>query len=507
MPLLLILLSSIIILGSFFYYVYALTNGVILFMLAIVLVIVIFKTTGNTRLNTTTLGVGSTPSVYPRKRITILTSIFFMFIAAAFYILFQHQTTDALRSPWESIPLSFFLLYGAVVAILLWRSVASPPPTIAEVSMEESASADGGKPRLRSQSENAEGSPVEHADLPRHRSVSPDGEAAERQSPLLLFLLTFLTLSISLFIFPLGSGFDPFIHQATEKIIAATGTITPKPLYYIGQYTLVVFLSKILGISVAWVDKLLVPLLASILLPWSIGSWLNRKFARSALFSSADDSGAVIGNAGAEGLILQADTSERPSVMKPFRDAHFKTAERVAGRKIAERTTLMSFLLLPFLLTSFTTTTPYSLALLFLVVLIFHVTHNPAPKLSRWYGAGTKHVTNLLLVTATLLIHPLVGIPAFIFLIVTTIQKHPVPSFDKLSWYGAGKNKLLRVMCYVLCALAIPLVFLISSQLSSQIHITFAPNNFLPWLQSLSWHGIYRENRFNAPLDLLYFYG
>ena len=54
-----------------------------------------------------------------------------------------------------------------------------------------------------------------------------------------------LTFSVANIIFPLGFGFDPFIHQATEKHILDFGFILPKKLYYIGQYVLVGFLSKI----------------------------------------------------------------------------------------------------------------------------------------------------------------------------------------------------------------------------------------------------------------------
>ncbi|MDO8581322.1 MAG: hypothetical protein Q7S16_00400 [bacterium] len=393
--------------------------------------------------------------------------------AVAFYILFTHQTTTALRSPWESIPLSFFLLYGAVAFILLYQGVIwrNSPERVRSPSGHGSAAS----------TESEDGSLSAHAGGAKKAKENAPEHSIMQIIPLIL--LTFLTLSISLLIFSLGSGFDPFIHQATEKIIAATGTITPKPLYYIGQYSLVVFLSKILGVSVTWIDKLLVPLLTSILLPWSIMRWWKSKerFGTVLLSGIADQSG--------HGSAASAESDGRQAVSRRAGAANV-AREDVPKRSIIPTT----FLLLPFLLTPFTVTTPYSLALLFLVVLIFSVER-------------LAFSVQLLIATAAILIHPLVGIPACIFLIVHYIQKHPTPAFDKLRQYKTNKNKLLRVSCFMFCTLAIPFAFLLASQFSSQIHITFAPQNFLPWLQSLSWGGIYRENRFNAPLDLLYFYG
>ncbi len=452
MPQFLAILSVIIITGSLFYYLYALTTPVIV-LLALITLVLIIKWRRHFR--------------FSLPQFSWLYIPFIIVLISAFYVLFEHQTTDALRSPWEVVPPFFFLLYGVAILIFIGRSAGSPPPTIAEVSMEESASADGGKLRLSTLSKNAEGSLVEHAELPRHRSVSPERETAERHQLLAISILTFLALSISLIIFPLGSGFDPFVHQATEKIIAATGTITPKPLYYIGQYTLVVFFSKILGISVAWIDKLLIPLLASLLLPWSIMNWA--KNSKADIWSFVSKSLAA-GRAGTVPPKAESEAERERNSLAGGIDSVFSYANARWPLSI------ISFLLLPFLLTPFTTTTPYSLALLFLVVLIF-LQNRPA--------------VAVLLALAALLIHSLVGIPAFIFVFLKIIKT---------------KKRLLLTAYCLLASLAIPLAFLISSQLSSQIHITFAPQNFLPWLQSLSWGGIYRENRFNAPLDLLYFY-
>ncbi|HRY63503.1 MAG TPA: hypothetical protein P5267_02810, partial [Patescibacteria group bacterium] len=52
-----------------------------------------------------------------------------------------------------------------------------------------------------------------------------------------------------------------------ESALSQLGYIIPKPLYYIGQYSLVVLLAKFFNTSVSLVDKLLVPVLSSAILP------------------------------------------------------------------------------------------------------------------------------------------------------------------------------------------------------------------------------------------------
>ncbi|MFH1111520.1 MAG: hypothetical protein V1712_00420, partial [Patescibacteria group bacterium] len=69
-------------------------------------------------------------------------------------------------------------------------------------------------------------------------------------------------------VFALTYGFDPWIHQASEKILQTTGTITPKPLYYLGQYVNVVWLSNLFSLPIILIDKWLLPLIAS--LAWAV---------------------------------------------------------------------------------------------------------------------------------------------------------------------------------------------------------------------------------------------
>lgn len=85
-------------------------------------------------------------------------------------------------------------------------------------------------------------------------------------------------LSLLIVIYPLGYGFDIFIHQASEKMLSLTGTISPKPFYYLGQYTSVTFLAQLLGLSVVQIDNWLLPLLASLALPFSLAAFINNLF-------------------------------------------------------------------------------------------------------------------------------------------------------------------------------------------------------------------------------------
>ena len=74
----------------------------------------------------------------------------------------------------------------------------------------------------------------------------------------------FLTCSIVAILYPLGFGFDAFIHRASESWILAHGSILPKTPYYIGQYALVAFLIRTTAIPLFFVDIFLVPVLAAI---------------------------------------------------------------------------------------------------------------------------------------------------------------------------------------------------------------------------------------------------
>jgi hypothetical protein len=86
----------------------------------------------------------------------------------------------------------------------------------------------------------------------------------------------FAMLSPALLIYGVGYGFDPFVHQAAERLISAVGEVRPKTPYYIGQYALVTLLSKLSSLPTDAVDRALLPGMAALFLPVS-SAWLLRR--------------------------------------------------------------------------------------------------------------------------------------------------------------------------------------------------------------------------------------
>lgn len=66
-------------------------------------------------------------------------------------------------------------------------------------------------------------------------------------------------------IYRLGYGFDGFLHRASETVLLTTGTLTPKPPYYLGQYVFVTWMSRLSGINLGIIDRWLVPFFAACL--------------------------------------------------------------------------------------------------------------------------------------------------------------------------------------------------------------------------------------------------
>ncbi len=146
-------------------------------------------------------------------------------ILSCFYILLNHRTDEAIISPWQAVPSYFFISFSLASLLLL-------------------------------------------ANIIKNRKIA-------------LFLIIihyFLSFSVALIVYRLGYGFDPFVHQATENLIDKIGAVEPKPLYYLGQYSLVVILHKITALSLVWLDRLLVPLLAAIFLPLALWQAVNHWF-------------------------------------------------------------------------------------------------------------------------------------------------------------------------------------------------------------------------------------
>jgi hypothetical protein len=180
---------------------------------------------------------------------------------------------------------------------------------------------------------------------------------------IILSLHFFVLLSVALIIFKYGFGFDPFIHQASEKFIKENGQITPKQPFYIGQYIIVLLINFFTKIPIEWIDKALTPTLASFTIP---------------------------------------------------------TASFYAFKQLKlTKQTLLAIGLLPILpLSFFTQTTPHNLALLFfLITLLWILAEN----------TKHNHKTRLfgfLLSAFTCTIHPLVGIPTFIIYTGSVLYKN-----------------------------------------------------------------------------------
>lgn len=250
------------------------------------------------------------PKIYLNSVILALSYIALFFISL--FILWRSKTVEAIYSPWQVIPKEFFAVYILATFNLILLILYD-------------------KCKITS---------------------------------VLIGLHYFLTTSVALLIYRLGYGFDPFIHQTTEGVIFNQGFILPKPFYYLGQYSLVVFLAHFLQISVEWIDKLLLPILLAAFSPYIICKSIKKTF------------------------------------ILPKNICHLLS---------------FSFLLLPF--TLFIATTPQALANLFCIMVIF---------LSFLY-LGDKQIPFLYLVFLALTvtaIHALSGIPIFIYLIIIFLIKN-----------------------------------------------------------------------------------
>lgn len=70
--------------------------------------------------------------------------------------------------------------------------------------------------------------------------------------------------SIAAIVYKLGYGFDPFIHRATLQHIAEFGTITPKPLYYTGEYVIELLANLAFQIPLFSFNVFFVPILSAV---------------------------------------------------------------------------------------------------------------------------------------------------------------------------------------------------------------------------------------------------
>jgi len=204
----------------------------------------------------------------------------------------------------------------------------------------------------------------------------------------------FLALAVVLIVFPVGYGFDSFIHKATEGHIATFGTITPKPLYYIGQYVLVLFTHHTFFLSIDAIDTLLVPFLTALLLPF----------------------------------------------------AWYDTAAHLLKKKRTAAAALSGLFLLP--LSAWIVTTPQGLANLWIILTVLmsvpYLLKSEKPRL----------IPLILAALATLIIHPIAGLPILFYVLMLSVD--PAHHTEKwtvftrpIFWALAGLSCVILPLSFV----------------------------------------------------------
>ena len=92
----------------------------------------------------------------------------------------------------------------------------------------------------------------------------------------LLFLHGIILTGVAAFIYKIGFGFDGFIHRAAIDEILRVGAVLPKTPYYIGAYAVEIFLHTVSGISLAAIDRWLVPIGAALFAQLAIFQLLRK---------------------------------------------------------------------------------------------------------------------------------------------------------------------------------------------------------------------------------------
>lgn len=141
----------------------------------------------------------------------------YLMMGILFALLFIRRSGDTLLSPWQLFGPKFFILLLTTIVLAIYIYT-------------------------------------------REKNVS-------LQSKILLTLWYGFVWCTGVIVYAHGFGFDPFIHEATQTHIANHGLITPKQPFYIGQYMLTLLTHRITHLSIGFIDKLWVPVLATLLLP------------------------------------------------------------------------------------------------------------------------------------------------------------------------------------------------------------------------------------------------
>lgn len=341
-----IFLALVPVFGTLVYHIYALNNlGIIVSLLISTIVgFFVFKFVKNERQKLEKIEINKGKTNYSLNSIFTL-ALFILFIFLSFKELFQASFSRALISPWQVINPNFFLFYGLSALFLL--------------------------------------------------IIIKQNKILNNLKLILLTIFYFLSFSIALITYLIGYGFDPFIHQATMEYITENGLILPKTPYYLGQYSLIIILSKFINlfkgaslISLEFIHKILVPLLAAITLPALFWNFLKkeRRGKRSSLI------------------------------------------------------TILAILIIGF--SPLIVTTPQNLSYIFLLILVFFALREKSLLMS------------LLFTGASIAIHPLSGLPALGFLLFVLYEKKK----DNFKTYFKKINLILIAFINIL-ALPLALYF------------------------------------------------
>ncbi len=210
------------------YYCYALNWGGLIFsiILSIISIIILKK------FNLITSGQVPNDNAPPnaqlknRRPAKIIILSYLIFLSVALLELITAQSGRPLISPWEVVNKLFFFFYLLATILLIIITTKSE---------------------------------------------------IKRQTKLILISLHYLvSLLVAAIVYRIGYGFDPFIHEAAMEIIAQQGFISPKTPYYLGQYGLVIGLNKIFGLSISFLNTILVPVMAACLLPTAMFRFINK---------------------------------------------------------------------------------------------------------------------------------------------------------------------------------------------------------------------------------------
>lgn len=318
-----------------------------------------------------------------------------LLLSAGIYLLPKHEPGKRLQQPaWDTVAkISALVVTAAIITIWIWlgrteiiTAVRSPWDVLSPAII-----------------------------IPFIFLLAAGALLAKKQPQLSLPISAaslFSLLIIPSAIYPLGFGFDPFVHAATMQHIAEFGTITPKPLYYIGKYANGLYLHHLFAIPFETFNRFFIPAFAAIVIP--------------------------------AGLSMIISNQPRTSNLQPL--------------------TFLPFLL-P--LSLFITTTPQALGFLFafLAIAAYYIDSSPF-KGEAGRGSETGPIAMWIFALAALLTHPIAGVPTILFCAhlegqarrsVTPTSNLQPPTF----WLRHASTLLL-----FLTAISLPLTFLAQSLLT-----------------------------------------